>query len=663
MPQYFTRQRCSHGPVARAGVRLAEVLAWSFLAATAQATDAVQIVKQPQNYVVHTDVYTATVDSSGVLSSLVIEGSEFIAAPTVVTSVRPASVVPGLFAAAPYALSPLKPPGVRELRDTTIHCEGNGWKLDYTFLPDAIDLAYEGVPEGGRGFKAGYPATDLTLSLAHDLDRACDPGNQGELGWPVQRKYEPGNLAVLAKNGAGLIAENATCLRAAGDLGSIPAPPHRLDLLVFDTLEKGPGPVRHRLELFRKADLAHSVTLKIQSPNRQNLFSGTGKVEFAVEVHTLYGRKLSGAVVFSGAPYVWKTPLVTATTPAEVGVDGTATVQLNICPPKPGHYTGLISITDGHQAICSQRVGFIFRPEEIPPVVAPPGFDEFWDKTLSELEKVPLDLTLEEQKDMETPSGRLYKAKFWSWGGRWAWAWLNVPKAEGKFPGTVVCPPVSVFQPGRATPADGTLHIAAAVHGGDLKDYPAKPDFDYMNTGIADRDTYMLRYSYCCLVRCFDILKHHENCNGEVDVKGGSQGGGLSLVLAGLRSPRSVQGRAIALCRIDWTILGYTQWGPRCPAGADPARIAEVVRYFDPACFAHRIHAPLKLAFGLFDFCAPAEGIFTALNALPRQTPCQVFVDPYGGHFTLDTREFDRNVGMIDIPRWQGTDADNKLNR
>ena len=97
--------------------------------------------------------------------------------------------------------------------------------------------------------------------------------------------------------------------------------------------------------------------------------------------------------------------------------------------------------------------------------------------------------------------------------------------------------------------------------------------------------------------------------------------------------------------------------------GADPAQVAEVVRYFDPACFAHRIRAPLTLGFGLFDFCAPAEGIFSAINALPPTTRCQSFVDPYGGHFTYNHALLQDAAQGITVPRWLGTDADNKMNR
>lgn len=633
----------------------------------------VRLMGQDQQVVVQSGLYTAKVNMNGALSSLVIEGVEFIAPPIETVCAGKRQLLIGLFACPQGQwFNASDPAPVREQTGNVVRCEGNGWKLTYTFGPDTIDLEYEGTPTGAvappgpaapRGFKAGYPPAELMISLSPDLDRACDPGNQGELGWPVNRQHEPGTFAVLAKNGAGFIAEGASHFHNETHGAYIPAPPHRFLGLVYHTNDTTPGPVKHRLKLFRQADLAHAVTMQIQSPNRQHLFSNTEEVPFAVSVQTRYGQQLQGTVRFQGAPFVWKTPELTAETPLEVGPNASATVVVKIRPPKPGHYTGQIQITDGSQPIYSQRLGFMYQPEKIPAAEPPPGFDAFWDKTLAELEKVPLDLTLEEQPAQESAAGKVYKAKFRSWGGRWAWAWLYVPKREQPGPGRVRCPAVSYYQPGQPQTGVDELRIDAAVHGGDLKDFPAKPDFDYMSTGITSRETYAMRYGICCLVRCFDILKKHPLCNGEITIEGGSQGAGLAMCLAGLREGREVVGRAVAWCRIDWTVLGYAQWGPRAPEGTDRQQVAEVVRYFDPASFAHRIRTPLRYAIGLFDYCAPAEGIFTAFNALPKDTPCQAFVDPYGGHFTIDVADFNKGEGIIDVPRWYGTDAENKLNQ
>lgn len=630
--------------------------------ALALASFAVKIEQVDDQFAVTGDNYTAKVTADGALASLVINGVEFMGPESKVNWNGKTRQAPGVYAAPmnqwylPYLL-----PGGAVVRDNTIRAEGNGWWIQYAFGPDYLDITYHGAPEGGRGFRAGYPPAELCLSLSPELDRACDPENQGELGWPVNRPHEPGNYTILAKNGAGFHATDV-CRMQAVKSGAVNNPDRRLDLLIYNTYDQTDKPITHRLQFFAKADLAHSLTMEITSPNPDHIFPENKPIVFPVKVTVLYGNTLKGALAFKGAPYVWKTPEVTASVPLTLTPDKpSGTVNLPILPPKPGHYTGLIQVTDGKAPLYSQRVGFLFRPAEIPRATPPADFDKFWDNTLTELAKIPLDLTLEPQPKLETPQGIVYKAKYRSWGGRWAWAWLTVPKKDDKVSAKLYCPAVSVWQPPPAGPANGELFIQVAIHGGDLADYPAKPDFDYMNTNITDRETYMLRYSYCCLARCYDILKNIPQCNGEINVQGGSQGAGLSLVMAGLRPVNSVRGAAVALCRIDWTILGFTQWGPACPKDADPKQVAEVVRYYDPANFTHRIHAPLRLCIGLFDWCAPAEGIFTGINDLPKDTKCVVFIDPYGGHFTLNQSRYQSNDPGIEIPRWFGTDADNKV--
>ncbi len=639
-------------------------LALLLVSTTLCAAQAVTITREGDGYAVTAGVYTAKIDGQGALVSLVIGGKQFMAAPQECSWGGEKRLLPPLYACPMnqwYAPAPL--PGPPTHQDNVVSAEGHGWKLEYAFGPTTIDVTYTGTPEGTRGFRAGYPPTELCLSLAPDLSRACDAENQGELGWPVNRPHEPGNFAVLAENGAGFLAEDVCRIQAVSG-GSLPAEPHRLDLLVFNTYDQTPQPITHRLTCFPRADLAHSLTMEITSPNRGHLFPDPERVVFPVKVAALYGHTLQGSLTFAGASYVWKQPPLTAAVPLTLTADQpSATVQLPLEPPKPGHYTGKISVAQGDQALYSQRLGFVYRPQQIPLPPRPPDFDKFWDDTMAELEKVPLDLTLEEQTDKETPAGKVYKVKYRSWGGKWAWAWLYVPKGDKQVDGYLQLPPVSVYQPGQARMADGSLTIAVAIHGGDLKDYPAQPEdgFDYMNTGITSRETYALRYAYCCVARCYDILKARPECNGIIHARGGSQGAGLTLVAAGLRPVSDAAGAAIALCRIDWTILGYAQWGPHCPEGEDPEKIAAVVRYFDPANFAPRIHAPMRLAFGLFDFCAPAEGIFSAINAMPAGTKVEVFVDPYGGHFTLNAPGFNQGEPGVQIPRWQGTLEENKL--
>lgn len=321
------------------------------VASGASAADGVKIDKVTDHYVITTEVYTAQVAADGALSSLVIAGVEFMAPTTEIVSPGDGQkcTIRSIYACPMNNwYRPCKLPGAVELRDGVLHAAGNGWTLNYTFQRDAIEFSYSGTPEGcrwvnngtwDRSFRAGYPPSEIVLSFAPDLDRACDPQNQGEFGWPIKRNQEPGNFAILAKNGAGLIAEDASFFYNQPvliDPRFITPAPHRLVLLEFNTFDPAPKPVTHRLKLFKKADLAHSLTMEITSPNPNHLFTGTNEVVFPVKVTALYGQTLHGKLVFDGSPFVWQTPKATGEVPLDLTPENpTATVQLPIRPPDP----------------------------------------------------------------------------------------------------------------------------------------------------------------------------------------------------------------------------------------------------------------------------------------------------------------------------------------
>lgn len=636
--------------------------AFLLMARVSSAEVLIAAVPDTAGYRVTTPAYQATLDSTGALTSLVVSGQEFLAQDRKLNVSGTATNVPALFASHHRSWTPtFLLTGPVEINGQTLKTKGDGWDLTYTFEDSAIGIAFGGFPKGATyALNEGYPNGNLDIWLAPDLHRAVDPLQQGDLGWPIAGNPEPGDYTVVSKNGAGVEFKEAFWVARFNETRPGLETTRRGDFLLFADMRKQPQ-ITRRIEIHPKVDLARSLELSITSPNPDHLFAAGGPVVFPMTIAAFYGQTFNGKLRFEGHNYVFKDRKVTAEVPVRIKSGSQPlTVEFAIQPREPGHYIGNIILSDGGKDLYAKRIGFLYQPQKVEPVTPPEGFDAFWEKTLADLDKVPLDLTLTEQPEKETAAGKVYLAKYRAWEGRWAWAWLYEPKGDKPVDATVQCPAVSVYQPGVAQPANGELWIAAAVHGGDLTTYPAKSDFDYMNGGITDRETAMLRYSYTCLVRCHDIIRQHRLCNGKVHVRGASQGGGLSLVLAGLRPVASVTGNTIAMMRIDWTILGLTTWGPHAPAGADVKQVAEVIRYFDPPCFAHRVKAPVKLYLALFDFTGPVEGVLTAINALPEKTECRLVIDPYGGHFTANYGGRDAG-NMAPVPRWVGTAEENKL--
>ncbi|MDB5334932.1 MAG: Acetyl esterase Axe7A [Planctomycetaceae bacterium] len=643
---------------------LVVMFALSLNATGVWADVALATVPEGKGFLVTTSAYQAKFDATGAMTSLIVSGEEFLAEDRKLNVGGTVKEVPAVFASHHRSWTPtFLLTGPVTIEDKTLKTKGEDWELAYTFEESAFAVAFGGFPKGASyALNAGYPNGNLNFWMSPKLHRAVDALAQGDLGWPIKGNPEPGNYSLIAKNGAGVEFQNTFWIAKYEDLRPDVQISKRGDFILLAEMAKQSKLITRRVEIHLKVDLGRSVELSITSPNPDHLFPESGPIVFPVEITAYYGQSLKGKLRFEGHNYVFKDKKVTAEVPISIE-SGAAPLKLAfaIQPSEPGHYIGNVIISDGEKDLYAKRVGFLYQPQKVPAVKPPEGFDEFWDKTLVELEKVPLDLTLTEQPDKETAAGKTYLAKFRAWEGRWAWAWLYEPKGDAKVDATVQCPAVSVYQPGQAQSANGELWIAAAVHGGDITTYPAKSDFDYLTSGITNRETTMLRYSYTCLVRCHDIIRQHRLCNGKVHVRGGSQGGGLSLVLAGLRPVTSVTGNTIALMRIDWTVLGLTTWGPRAPAGSDPKQVAEVIRYFDPPCFAHRVHAPIKFYLALFDFTGPVEGVLTAINALPAKTECRLVIDPFGGHFTANYGG--RDAGKVPpVPRWLGTDAENKLN-
>lgn len=636
----------------------------AFISMTARGEVEMATLPDGQGYQVTTSAYRAILDATGAMTSLVVSGEEFLAQDRKLNINGTVVDVPAVFASHHRSWSPaFLLAGPVALDGNQLKTKGDGWDLAITFEEAAFVVAFGGFPRGASyALSDGYPNGNLDFWMSPGLHRSVDALQQGDLGWPVKGNPEPGDYTLIAKNGAGVEFKNCFWIARYDDPRTDVPTSRRGDFVLLADMAKQPDSIVRRVVIHPQVDLGRSVELSIVSPNPDHLFPENRPIVFPVQISAYYGRSLNGKLRFEGHNYVFKDKTVTAEIPIQIESGGDPlNLDFAIEPAEAGHYIGNLIISEGEQDLYAKRIGFLYAPQQVAPVKPPPEFDEFWDHTMTELEKIPLDLTLTEQPGKETSVGKVYLARFRAWEGRWAWAWLYEPKKDQPVDATVQCPAVSVYQPGLAQPANGELWIAAAVHGGDITTYPAKSDIDYMNGGITDRETAMLRYSYTCLVRCHDIIRQHRLCNGNVHVRGGSQGGGLSFVLAGLRPVASVTGNTIALMRIDWTILGLTTWGPRAPAGADPQQVAEVIRYFDPPCFAHRVQAPVKLYLALFDFTGPVEGVLTAINALPAMTECRLVIDPYGGHFTANYGG--RDAGKAPpVPRWLGTDAENKLN-
>jgi cephalosporin-C deacetylase len=160
--------------------------------------------------------------------------------------------------------------------------------------------------------------------------------------------------------------------------------------------------------------------------------------------------------------------------------------------------------------------------------------------------------------------------------------------------------------------------------GGDTPDPvgagPAFPGF--MTRGIESPETYYYRRVFTDAVRAVEVLRGLPQVDpAKVAITGGSQGGGITVAVAGL-----VEGLVGALpdvpflCHFERAV-GCTEEDPydeivrylSIHRDAD-AQVFETLSYFDGVNFAQRATAPALFSVGHLDPICPPSTVFAAYN-------------------------------------------------
>jgi cephalosporin-C deacetylase-like acetyl esterase len=223
---------------------------------------------------------------------------------------------------------------------------------------------------------------------------------------------------------------------------------------------------------------------------------------------------------------------------------------------------------------------------------------------------------------------------------------LAEPRAPGKYPAILGVPGAGVHKIGPLIELaeKGAITLAIGIHGIPLTLDPgvyaalASGALNgYMAYNLDSRDRYYYRRVYLGCVRANDYLTSLPNWNGrDLAVTGGSQGGALSIVTAGL-DPR-VKALAASYPALS-DMAGYTEgraggWPHVFRAqGADSHRTKEKLEtaaYYDVVNFARRVKAPGIYTWGYNDQTCPPTSMYAAYNVL--KAPKQLILALETGH-------------------------------
>ena len=274
-------------------------------------------------------------------------------------------------------------------------------------------------------------------------------------------------------------------------------------------------------------------------------------------------------------------------------------------------------------------------------VTCPDDFDQFWDSVLAELGRIPLDAQVELDRLRSTDAVQVYQATYCSLDGLEIFAWYSVPAdGDGPFPAILHLPG---YKSEPAVRRDwghkGVAVLSVAVRGKLPSSAEFNPGYPGLLTyGVEHRDTYSYKGVISDCVRGVDFLLSRAEVDAErIYACGSSQGGGLTLITAALRSEikAGVSGYPFLCCFPESMKLlrSYPYDELSCYARAYPDRAGQMLdtlRYFDAVNFAPRIKCPMVVGIALEDEVCPPETSFAAYRLLGGERELWLF--PNSGH-------------------------------
>lgn len=275
-----------------------------------------------------------------------------------------------------------------------------------------------------------------------------------------------------------------------------------------------------------------------------------------------------------------------------------------------------------------------FAPDQIKPTVENPAdFQAFWDKAKADLAKIPIDARMTLLPERCTELTNVYQLNLQNINNSRFYGILCVPKKEGKYPAILRVPGAGV-RPynGMINEADkGFITLEVGIHGIPVTMEPVVYDNlargalnGYPMANLDDRDRYYYKRVYLGCVRAVDFLVGMPQFDGQnLGITGGSQGGALSIITAGL-DPRIKWLAAFypALSDVTGYLHGRAGGWPHMFTGDNlaynnkPDRI-KTTGYYDVVNFARLVKVPGRYSWGFNDEVCPPTSMYAAYNVIP----------------------------------------------
>lgn len=308
----------------------------------------------------------------------------------------------------------------------------------------------------------------------------------------------------------------------------------------------------------------------------------------------------------------------------------------------------------------SHHIKVGFSPEKLQPYTQlPSDFNEFWNKTKAEAAQFPLTYTKEYVEKYSTDKIDCYLIRLQlNKQNQCIYGYLFYPKAEGKYP-VVLCLPgagiKTIKGPMRHKyyAEEGCIRFEIEIHGlnpeldedtfGEISRAFSSRENGYLVNGLDSRENYYMKRVYLACVRSIDLLTSLPEWDGKnVIVQGGSQGGALALITAGLD-------KRVTACVANHPALsdmagykagragGYPHLFKNTVDMDTPAKM-KTLAYYDVVNFAKQITVPVYMTWGFNDNTCPPTTSYIVYNVL--NCPKEALITPVNEHWTSEDTEY-----------------------
>jgi cephalosporin-C deacetylase len=288
-----------------------------------------------------------------------------------------------------------------------------------------------------------------------------------------------------------------------------------------------------------------------------------------------------------------------------------------------------------------------FEPEKILPTVKDPAdFDTFWSNAIAESRKINLDPKITLMPERCTSDANVYHISFQNeTPGSRIYGILSIPKKPGKYPAILKVPGAGIrpYAGDSKTAGLGFITLEIGIHGIpvnlDLQVYDNLMNgalSSYWTVKMNDRNTHYYKRVFLGCVKAVDFIFTLPEFNGtDIGVTGGSQGGALTIITAGLdKRIKYMAGLYPAMCDHTGYLNKRAGGWPHYFRESEPkAGEVETLAYYDVVNFARRVTVPGYLTWGFNDITCPPTSMYSAFNVI--SAPKELHLYQETGHWAF----------------------------